>query len=94
MIAETVFGETRFTLFVNGREFSTMQHGGGVFRAAAAHILERRRAGERYPIYITDMDLSGLETAADGPRRQTVHYLRYKRRIEERLNQAIASNGT
>lgn len=92
VIAETVDGATRFTLFVNGREFSTREHQGRVFHAVARHIIGQRRAGQSYPIYITDMDLSRAENVGEGRRVRTLHYLLYKKRIEERLNKAVVEN--
>ena len=54
----------------------------------ARAIISRRRDGERYPCYITDLDLTGLH---GGGRSQTVQYLRYKARLEAALNAAIES---
>ena len=92
VIAETIGAETRFTLYVNGREFSTVEHGGGVFRAVAQHIIGHRRAGQSYPIHITDIDLSRMKNVGEKGGLHTLHYLRYKKRIEERLNQAVVGN--
>ncbi len=92
VIAETVDGATRFTLYVNGREFSTREYQGRVFNAVARHVISQRRAGQTYPIYITDMDLSRVQNIGEHGRVQTLHYLHYKKRIEERLNQAVMEN--
>ncbi len=88
VIGELVGGETVFTVYCDGVEFSTQEHGLRLFEAVTRHILARRKSGERYPVYITDIDLSQLPRA-DGAGRQTVHYLDYKRRIERRLNRAL-----
>ena len=47
--------------------------------AVARHILNQRRGAERYPCYITDLDLSRI--LGDG-QAQTIHYLRYKAEFE------------
>src|SRR5690606_17485403 len=76
------------TLYCNHQEFSSLEHGSGLFAAVARYILAQRRLGERYPCYITDLDLSALH---GGGRSQTVQYLRYKARLEAALNQAMAA---
>jgi adenylate cyclase class 1 len=46
----------------------------------------------RYPIYITDIDLSHrLAGVAGADQLQTVHYLEYKKLIEDQLNRALAA---
>ena len=78
----------RITLYCNHREFSELEYGAGLFQAVARHILAQRRGQERYPCYITDLDLSAI--AAESAL-QSIHYLRYKQRLESALNQALAS---
>ncbi len=75
----------RITLYCNHREFSELEHGPQLFAQAARHILSQRRGDQRYPCYITDLDLSALP----GEAAQTVQYLRYKTRLEAALNQAV-----
>ena len=77
---------SRVTLYCNQREFSSLEYGSGLFAAVARYILAQRRLGERYPCYITDLDLSALHRSA---RPQTVQYLRYKTHLEAALNQAL-----
>ncbi|PJI46824.1 MAG: class I adenylate cyclase [Pseudomonas sp.] len=77
----------RTTLYCNHREFSELEFGSGLFQAVARHILDRRRGQERYPCYITDLDLSALR---EGGELQTVHFLRYKQSLEQALNRALA----
>lgn len=78
---------SRITLYCNHREFSELEYGAGLFQAVARHILAQRRGQERYPCYITDLDLSAV--AAESAL-QSIHYLRYKQRLESALNQALA----
>lgn len=81
-----------FTVYIDDREFSSLEFGDGLFREVARYVLERRRSGQRYPIYITDIDLSHrLAGVAGADQLQTVHYLEYKKVIEERLNLALAA---
>jgi adenylate cyclase class 1 len=82
----------RFLAAIGAREFSSLEFGEHLFREVARYILERRRSGLHYPIYITDIDLSHrLAGVAGTERLQTVHYLEYKKLIEERLNQALVA---
>lgn len=82
-------GEARsqVTLYCDQQEFSQTEYGARLFSAVAEHILALRRGAERYPCYITDLDLSGLHGSG---RSQTVQYLRYKSRLEAALNAALA----
>ncbi|WP_339488912.1 class I adenylate cyclase [Pseudomonas sp. EL_65y_Pfl2_R95] len=74
------------TLYCNHQEFSQLQYAGDLYAAVAQHILAHRRDGERYPCYITDVDLSAI-VAED--KVQTLHYLRYKTTLEAALNMAL-----
>ncbi|UCJ18049.1 class I adenylate cyclase [Pseudomonas sp. MM211] len=74
------------SLYCNHREFSELEYGDNLFSAVARHILALRSEAERYPCYITDLDLSALL----GDRQPSVvHYLRYKASLEEALNNAL-----
>ena len=81
---------SRFTIYCDDVEFPGLQYGETVFDAVAAYMLKQRDSGARYPIYITDIDLPravfGVEA---GGRIQTIHFLNYKKQIEERLKQAV-----
>ncbi|MCY1278982.1 hypothetical protein D9M70_277240 [compost metagenome] len=79
-------GQVHVTLYCNHREFSELEYGAGLFAAVARHILAQRRVPEPYPCYITDLDLSRVTGRGQA---QTVHYLRYKVELEERLNRAL-----
>ncbi|MBS7690247.1 class I adenylate cyclase [Pseudomonas lalucatii] len=77
---------TSVTLYCNHREFSELEYRGELFRAVARHILAQRRAGARYPCYISDLDLSAVLGDSQA---QTIHYLRYKTELEAALNSAL-----
>jgi len=79
-------GRSQVTLYCNHQEFSGLEYGTELFAAVAQAIISRRRDGERYPCYITDLDLTGLH---GNNRSQTVQYLRYKSRLEAAINAAI-----
>ena len=80
-----------FTLYCDGKEFSTLEHGKTLFEAVANHVLDLRASRADYPIYITDIDLSGMARAGEtSGTPQTIHYLNCKRHLEKRLNEALA----
>lgn len=83
--------QTNFTIYCNEKEFSTYEHGAELFRSVAKHVLELRQSGQRYPIYITDIDLSPALLNGSTPNKlQTINFLTYKKRIEEKLNSELS----
>ncbi len=92
-----VIGEARkeepgFTIYCDDKEFSSIEHGRELFREAAQYVFSKRKSGDRYPIYITDMDLPPALLGGDVTHGnvQTIHVLNYKKRIEKQLNDALA----
>ena len=85
-------GAHHYTIYCDQQEFSSFEHGAELFSEIARYVLERRRGGERYPIYITDIDIARLmERGRRGGPTQTIQFLSYKQRIEDRLNSALQS---
>jgi adenylate cyclase class 1 len=79
-----------FTIYCNEKEFSSFEHGNDLFREVAKHVLNLRKSGQRYPIYITDIDLSPSLLNDDSPNKlQTINFLNYKKRIEDKLNKEL-----
>ena len=80
------------TIYCEDSEFSTLEYGDELFKRVAEHVLRLRNAGERYPIYITDIDVSVLSAQdSHSEPTATVQYLVYKREIEKQLNRALQS---
>ncbi|WP_237859746.1 class I adenylate cyclase [Pseudomonas sp. PGPR81] len=75
------------TLYCNQQEFSELDHGDELYTVVARQILSQRRSAGHYRCYITDLDLSEL---LDDERGSTVLYLRYKRELEQALNDGLA----
>jgi adenylate cyclase class 1 len=73
-------------LYCNGREYSRLEYGDGLYSRVAAEILSVRAGGGRYPCYITDLDMPDEHGGAS---LQTVHLLRKKAELENSLNQAL-----
>jgi adenylate cyclase class 1 len=87
VIADTPAGGLR--MLFEGCEYSTLEHGEGVYSRVAEHVMARRASGEPYPIYVTDVDLPG-EPPSPGAPVPTVTCLRFKAEVERRLNEALA----
>ncbi len=82
---------TTLAIYCEDQEFSSLEHGNDLFRAVASHVLKGRASGQSYPIYITDIDLSrSLLYDPEIDSLQTIHFLKYKKRIEDKLNEALA----
>jgi len=76
-----------YTIYCNEKEFSSLDHGNQVFYAAYQHILQFRNGKINYPIHITDIDLPLSAFRISNPEQlQTIHYLNYKQRIEDKFN--------
>ncbi len=91
VIGDLVDQGTAFTVYCEDAEFSTLDHGKNLFREVAHYVLDKRGSGLKYPIYITDVDLS--PSLLGNPRTgevQAIDYLQYKKRIEEKLNRELA----
>jgi adenylate cyclase class 1 len=82
--------QAQLTIYCNDVEFPGLEYGGRLYAEVAAFVLKQRLSGARYPVYITDIGLPrALLGGTAGGRIQTIHFLNYKRRIEERLRQAL-----
>ncbi|MDO8342074.1 MAG: class I adenylate cyclase [Cellvibrio sp.] len=82
--------QLRFTIYCNEQEFSALAYGDDLFGAVASYIIRRRQHGERYPCYITDLDLSLChDTIAQQTDVQLGHYLQLKSELENKLNSAL-----
>jgi adenylate cyclase, class 1 len=78
------------TVYCRDHEFASRELGEGLFPAVARHVLAQRASGERYPIYVTDVEVT--RPLLDGTAQaevQTVDFLRLKKRIEDYLNREI-----
>lgn len=87
VIGDIIEQSTAFTIYCNDEEFSSLDYGKDLFKEVAKYVLSERGSGQRYPIYITDVDLSPSLLGADGNEKvQAIDYLKYKKRIEAKLN--------
>jgi adenylate cyclase class 1 len=87
VIGDVIEQSTAFTIYCNDREFSSLDYGKDLFREVARYVFLERRSRQRYPIYITDVDLSPSLMGDSGRKKvQAIDYLKYKKRIEVKLN--------
>ncbi|MGZ5043693.1 MAG: class I adenylate cyclase [Methylobacter sp.] len=76
-----------YSIYCNEKEFSSLDHGNQVFYAAYQYILQFRNSNVSYPIHITDIDLPLSAFHIDSLEKlQTIHYLKYKQKIEDKFN--------
>jgi adenylate cyclase class 1 len=78
-----------FNIYCDQQEFSALEFGDDLYCQAARFILARRQNGERYPCYITDLDLTRALHHESHKTIQTVQYMRYKQLLEKRINDAL-----
>ncbi len=75
-----------FSLLSSGREFNSVELGEQIYREVAAYLTGLRRDKSAYPLYLTGV----VSTGASGePSLSLVDLMRFKRRIERRLNAAL-----
>ncbi len=86
-------GEICYSIYCDEQEFTELDFGENLFDAVAQYILSHRRNAERYPCYITDLDLSQCrrQLAPEGAL-QISHYLRIKADLEAQLNLSLQAH--
>ncbi len=74
-------------IYCNDQVFSSLEQGDQLYSSVSRFIVQARKSAEKYPIYITDIDVPYYELGASSDDAlQMVHYLNYKQRIEKKLN--------
>lgn len=86
VIGDKIGGEVVFSIYCEGQEFTTLEYGEKIYFEVAKHVLSKRKSRAKYPIYITDLDLSKSLLGMDMKHLQTFHYLKYKKEIEDHLS--------
>jgi adenylate cyclase, class 1 len=87
-----LYNQLRFSIFCDQEEFSALTHGEDIFVQVATYIMQRRHTSERYPGYISDLDLSLCrDTLGQQTGLQLAHYLHIKAELERKLNLALSS---
>ncbi len=73
-----------FDLFYDTFHYRYSDLGELVYLNLAKHIVKHRRLADDYPIFITDIDLSGVKNHSD-----IMDYLEYKKEVEEKIANAF-----
>ena len=92
VIGQTSHNEhSMFSMICDGKEFSSLEFGDSVLDEVAKHVLKHRNTKEKYPIYITDVEVpNAIGSDPEGGKCiQTINYLEYKKLIEATLNEAL-----
>lgn len=85
-----VEGRHRYNIYCEQKEFSSLVDGDQLFNHTAEYILSRRPSGERYPCFITNLDISQCAANIAGDHGlQIIHYLNLKTQLEQQLNSAL-----
>ncbi|MCU7941038.1 MAG: hypothetical protein KZQ74_16920 [gamma proteobacterium symbiont of Bathyaustriella thionipta] len=83
-------GSRRYIIYANEKEFNSFEYGRDIYKKVAEEVIKTRYNKQRYPIYITDIDLSPELKEAEGSHGiQATQLLKFKQEIERRLSQAI-----
>ncbi|MFV1985000.1 MAG: class I adenylate cyclase [Thiohalomonadales bacterium] len=80
-----------FSLYVGDKEFTTIEYGRKLYSSVIEYILRYRKSKKLYSVYITDVDISKSLLGNSLRNVQTIHYLNYKKQIEENLNFVLDS---
>jgi adenylate cyclase class 1 len=76
-----------YYIYCNDIEFNSIEYGNQLFVEISNYILDFRNNNEPYPIHISDIDVPYSYLDADNEAQlQTIHFLKYKRKIEAKLN--------
>ncbi|MFK5950637.1 MAG: class I adenylate cyclase [Methylococcales bacterium] len=87
VIIEEETPSTDYFIYCNDNEFSSVNYGQEIFQKVAQYIHSFRNKNETYPIYISDIDISrSILSENNEEQLQTLHYLNYKKKIENKLN--------
>ncbi len=85
VIGTKVDEDIHFKVYCEDQEYSTIEHGQSLYQLICSQILEKRNNHTKYPIYITDIDLSKSMLGPNYSETQTVHFLNYKKFFENKL---------
>lgn len=83
-------GRVQYTLQYKTQEFDTLTLGDEFYTEVARYLLSQRKSEGRYPCYTTELEIADdIKSELPLGRAQTLHYFRYKQRVEQRINLAM-----
>ncbi|WP_375176650.1 class I adenylate cyclase [Marinobacter mobilis] len=87
-------GQIRFDIYCDEQEFRAEEYGVRLIPAVAHYIHSRRKSGEIYPVYLTDLNLPhDLDPQSYHPDLPTTQYLHHREELERALNLALSRQG-
>ncbi|MET0042423.1 MAG: class I adenylate cyclase, partial [Candidatus Thiodiazotropha sp. 6PLUC3] len=87
LVADSAESDAKLVSLICGeREFTQMEYGRALYASVAEYINSFRKGDAKYPVYLTSVRLSGIQTPQA---LETVNLLNLKKRVELRLNQAV-----
>lgn len=86
LVRVTSGGDQEVTWYCDQVPFSRLEYGDRLDTVVARQILKQRRSAERYPCYLTDLDLSDLFDEGIG---STLCCLQHKQALERALNRGL-----
>jgi adenylate cyclase class 1 len=89
IVDQDMNGNSLCSIYCDQQEFNELEFGDELFNTTARFILSRRNSQQRYPCYITDLDLSRAHTEHATDATQTIHYLQAKQKLELALNNSL-----
>jgi len=91
VIGEVVENRAVFTFYCDNTEFNSAEWGSKIFTKIAQYVVAKRKNKEKYYIYIADLKLAPEIINSKGSNIiPTNEYLKYKKRLEDSLNKALA----
>lgn len=91
VIEKTPDDKLEFTVNCGGDTFTSLAYGNNLFLEVARHVMAYRQSGAYYPIYITRIELPKRTHEHSLKHRQTIRFLNYKKIIENKLQDALAT---
>ncbi|MES9852983.1 MAG: class I adenylate cyclase [Candidatus Thiodiazotropha sp. L084R] len=87
LVSDSAESDAKLVSVICGeREFTQMEYGRELYSAVAEYINSFRKGDAKYPVYLTSVRLSGIQTPQV---LETVNLLNLKKRVELRLNQPV-----
>ncbi len=90
-IGKTHDDKLEFVITCGNDKFTSFAHGNDLFLEVARHVIKHRQNGAHYPIYITKIELPQRANGRGPQYRKTVSFLNYKKIIEHKLCDALAT---
>lgn len=87
LLEQGVKDQYQVTIYCGEKLFTEIEFADNLYMETAKYINLQRVNGGRYPVYITDLDLSGLPIEGA---QSSLRYLSYKWQLEKKLNDALA----